>query len=270
VKPPSEEIPAIEESKSELAEKEQETDLLTKGIDIEAILRAESIGFLSVKPVQPVGNVFSLEGGKMLVSKGDLVYVTVQDGQRMIPGEIYTIYEQSRELANPLTRNELGYVLTFLGKLAIKEQMNNFIFRAEVLETYREVEVGDYLIPYRSMPKCIDPAPKVDGFNTNIVAVHDLLQLIGEHSFVYLDHGYDHGVRRGQLYEVYETKKIDKPQKLELPEEVLGILLVVETTPEKSTALVINSQKEFHNGANARGIDWHQARDFISRVPRCP
>ena len=66
-----------------------------------------------------------------------------------------------------------------------------------------------------------------------------------------------------------KAKTLNKPEKIELPEAKLGFVMVVDTEPEKSTALVIHSDKEFHNGSIARGIDWSEVREILSRVPRC-
>jgi hypothetical protein len=255
------------------------------GIDVSGFTNVASIGFLSTKPVEPWGSVLAGEGEKVVLSEGDTIFVSMKDGRDIKQGDQFTIFNTSPLIEHPLSGEEIGYVISFLGRLAIKDKIKEikeenekkkgmdqkqYLYKAEIVESYRAVPVGSKIISYEPISPCIEPMPKDSEFTTKIIAVKDLHQIIGQFTVVYLAHGYNHGVRKGNLFEVIEKKQIESPQKTTLPGVIMGYVIILEARPDTATGVVVASQEEFSNGAFVNRIDWPNAQIVLSLVPDCP
>jgi hypothetical protein len=257
----------------------------TTGIDVSGFTSVASIGFLSTKPAEPWGHVLSGEGEKVVLSEGDTAFVAMKNGRDIKPGDRFTVYNASPLLEHPLSGEELGYVISFLGRVSIKEKIKEikeeagkkkgvnqeqYLYKAEIVESYRAIPVGSQILSYEPISPCIRPMPKDREFTTNILAVKDLRQIIGQFNVVYLGHGYNHGVRKGNLFEVVEKRQIESPQKTTLPDVIMGHVIILEARPDTATGVVVSTQEEFSNGAFVNLIDWPNAQTVLSLVSECP
>ena len=255
------------------------------GVDISGFANVASIGFLSTKPVEPWGYVVSTGGERVVLSEGDKVFVAMKKGNGVSPGDQFTIYSASTLQKHPLTGNALGYVISFLGRVGIKEKIKEikgeegkmkgvgqgkYLFSAEILESYTSIPTGSSILSYEPVSPCIKPMPMERKLTTNIVAVKELRQIIGQFRVVYLEHGYNHGVRRGNLFEVVEKRQVESPQKMTLPDVIMGHVIVLEARPDAATGVVVTNKEEFSNGAFLSCIDWPNANTVLSKVPECP
>ena len=238
----------------------------SKGVDVSSLTNVESIGFLSRKKVESWGYIFSSETGKVLLCEGDTVYILVEKEHHIKHGDLFTIYHESPLLKHPLTKKKLGYTISFLGRVVIKDQVKGqvkgHLYIAEIVETYRGVRAGDSILPYEPISPCIQPLSLDREITTNIVAVKDQHELISRFSVVYVAYGYNHGIRKGNLFEVVRKTS-------DLPDVVLGHLLVLEARPDTATCVVVDSKKEFSNGAHIKSINWTKAQSILSTIPEC-
>ena len=236
------------------------------GIDVSGLPDVESIGFLSRKNVEAWGHIFSSETEKTVLCEGDIVIISVEKGYNIKQDDLFTVYNQSALLKNPLCGKKLGHTISILGRIVIKDQvkyqLKEHLFIGEIVESYRGMKVGDPIFPYKSISPCIQPVPFSCKIATNIVAVKDQHELIGQFSVVYLAHGYNYGIRKGNLFEVVR-------ETLGLPDEVLGHVLVLETRPDTATCIVVDSKKEFPNGTHIKSISWAKAQNILSIIPEC-
>jgi len=238
------------------------------GIDISGITNPNSIGFLSAKRVKPCGKIISNETKRAILSKGDIIYLIIEKENSAKPGNLYSVYSSSLQ-RNPVTDKAVGYVVSILGKVIIKTHVNDNLYKAEIIESYRTIQVEDLLIPYEPVSPCIQPLPVEGDMIAQIVAVKDQHELLGQFSAIYLATGYDQGIRRGNIFEI--VKKIEDPssQKVVLPDIILGYLLIVETRPNTSSGIVPVARGEFYNGNLLKALDWEAAQHILALFPEC-
>lgn len=239
------------------------------GVDVSGLTDVNSIGFLATGKVEAWGYLFSDETERIMLSEGDTVYVTIERDHQVKPGDLFTIYHNSPLLEHPKSGTEVGHIVSFLGRLVIRELVKKNLYKAEIVETYRAVSVGDPILSYEPISPCVQPVPSDSGLVTNIVAVKDLQVIIGQFSVVYLAYGYDDGIRKGNLFEVLEDREDDSPEKAALPDIVLGHVLVLETRPDTATCVVVAARKAFSNGARLKGLDWMKTQRLLSALPEC-
>jgi hypothetical protein len=255
------------------------------GIDISGFTNVDSIGFLSREAVVPWGYVVSSGEERVVLSEGDFVYVAMKKEHDVKPGDAFTIYKPSPLVNHPLTRAKLGYVNSILGRVVVKEKIKEIteaniekkgvsqgqtLYSADIIESYRAIPLGSPILAYKPLSPCIEPMPMESELTTNIVAIKDMREVVGQFSVVYLDQGYNHGIRRGNLFEVVEKKQAETPQKITLPDMVMGHVVIIEARPDTATGVVVTDKEEFINGVFVNRIDWPNAKVVLSMVPECP
>ncbi len=234
----------------------------SKGVDVSEYCHVESLGFLSPEQVKPWGHVTADETERIFLAKHDTIYVTFEKDRKVKPGDAFNLYRESDKLDHPLTGKNVGTVILFLGKIVLEEQVSEGLFKAEILEDYRVMRVGDPLLPYHPVSACIQPSNpdrKRCGdekeCSAAIVASKDQLELMGQYSVVYINQGYKHGFKRGNLFAIVTRMETAIANEADLPDLVLGYLIILESRLETATAVVLNAKKDFPNGTTIKAVD---------------
>jgi LysM repeat protein len=285
-----EEPPVVETVEEPPVEKE-EVEPKVMGIDVEGLTKADSMGFLSYDKISPWGVVFASNEKKMILSKGDTAYVLFEKDKNIKTGDIFSIGTSSRLLKNPVNGDDLGYVFSVIGKLVIEEpagiipEGDEFVekknsFKAKIIASHEPVYVNESLLmPFKSIPSCVPPLSVDKEILANIVAAKAQQILLNPGSIVYINIGSNAGVKIGNLFEVAEGNiAVDpKPEKttfyksiIVLPDNSIGRILVLDTKPDTSTAIVISALKSFSAGAYIKDISWTEKPDFLMKITNCP
>lgn len=282
---PVKELPAPEKKTALPQETPAEFVYGETGIDVSGFTNVASIGFFSTKQIEPWGYILSSDEERVVLSEGDKVFVAVQQVGNIKPGDQFTIYSSSTLQKHPLTGDDLGYVISFLGRVSLKERIKEikqddgkkkgvgqkqYLFSAEIVDSYLSIPTGSKILSYEPVSPCIQPIPMERELTTNIIGVKNLRQILGQFSVVYLEHGYNHGVRRGNLFEVVEKRQVESPAKVAFPDVIMGHVIIMEARPDMATGVVVTNTEEFANGVFVNRIDWPNAKIVLSMVPDCP
>ncbi|MBW1769211.1 MAG: hypothetical protein JRJ65_19470 [Deltaproteobacteria bacterium] len=231
------------------------------GIDVSELTDVEALGYLSPDKVSPWGRLFADETERLLLAEGDTVYVAFDKGHNVKPGDLFTVYKSSRELDHPLSGCDLGYVVSFLGRVVLKKEVKPALYKARIIESYNPMQVGDTIIPFTWISPCVQLSTpewkrlqESEEFKVPVVAAKDLKQIMGQFSVVYMNHGLKHGIRRGNFFQIVTEAEVDRPKEPGLPDQALGYLLVLESRPSTSTGIVITARREFSGGAMLKAI----------------
>jgi hypothetical protein len=178
-----------------------------------------------------------------------------------------------------LTGKRLGTLFSYLARLEIieltpmegrnKDEQGERLHKGEIAATYRGVHVGDEILPYVPMSDCVQPVLMEQEMISSIVAIKDRRVILGEHQVIYLGHGQEHGIRRGNLFEILENQPTRYDAASEYPRAVLGHLLVLQTRPATATGIIVESRKEFPNGSVVRGLGREKVEHLLARLPQC-
>ena len=243
--------------------------LVRSGIDVSGFTNVEAIGFLSPVEVAPWGRISSAEHERALLSHGETIYVGISKGCQVRSGDLFTICQVSPMLKQPMTGQNLGYVVSFLGRIVLKEQIKGFTYKAEIVKSFSEIHLGDLLLPYEPVSPCVRPMPLERDLSMNIVAVKDSHEIIGQSSIVYFDYGRKHGIRRGNFFEIVKKIGVGPPKQTHLLDVVMGHVLILEARPDVATGVVVFSKQELSKGAIVRSLEASKAEQVISMMPRC-
>jgi hypothetical protein len=285
-KEPAKEVPAAETKATKPEPAVVESQKLM-GINVSGLTNVETIGFLSKKRVMALGYIVSSQDEKVVLSKGDILYVVFDKDRNVNPGNSYTVCTKSRQaLKDSVTGKNLGFVVTFLGKIIIREQViedklneikgwitkdraTKNLFEAEIVKSYKEIHIGNPVLAYEPISSCVRPLPITGDLTTRIVAVKDLHDIIGLWSVVYLAQGFNDGIRRGNVFEIVKKRMVDASGKPSFSEMVMGYLLILESRQDTATGVIVAAKKEFRVGAVVKSLDWTKAQSVLSILPEC-
>jgi hypothetical protein len=285
-----EKAPAKDVSTAEAEKAKPETPVdkpkKTMGINVSGLTNVETIGFLTVKRLGPSGYIFSAQKEKVVLSKGDIMYVAFDGDKQVNPGDSFNVYKQYGPLKETSKGEKLCFVISFSARIIVKQMVteqglkeiigrakalpNKNLYEAEIVKSYKEVHIGDPVMSYEPISPCVRPLPVGSDVSTRIIAVKDSRELIGQWSVVYLEHGYDGGVRRGNVFEIMKKKRGDTAGRASYSDMVMGYLLILEARQDTATGVVVASKKEFAVGAFVTSLDWEKARNVLSILPECP
>jgi hypothetical protein len=261
------------------------------GIDVGSITEKNAIGFLSREKIQPWGSIFAADKDKLMLSKGETAYVIFAEDKEIKIGDKYLIGVSSSSLDHPITHKHLGYTFDVHGVLTIEERLgraqkhNEYfekknVFRATISESYRPIAVKDLLTPFKPISSCLFPVSCDKKLVGNVVAVKDKEEFIHSGSVVYVDLGANDGLKQGNILSIVKPNEVPDPNpdeklfaiwksKIILPDIFIGRMMIIETWPEYSTAIVLSAGDQFSTGVFLKDLSWEKSPDFLSEIASC-
>jgi hypothetical protein len=180
----------------------------------------------------------------LIGSAGRDVYVRGIDAP---VGSVFNVVERGEELVDPDTKDVLGYQGIYVGQGRIDRTGDPGTMR--MLETEREAVVGNLLMSEEDdqqlnfIPR--SPDREIDG---RIISVLSGGSLIGQYHVVVINRGAQAGLEPGHVLRVYQAGRTIRDtqrglvgQKVRLPDEPAGTMMVFRTTERLSYALVMEA-----------------------------
>jgi hypothetical protein len=167
-------------------------------------------------------------------------------------GETFNVVHLGKPLVDPDDDAVLGYEGIYIGSGGISRTGDPATLHLE--ESAREALVGDYLLqeteppPFTFFPRA--PDEEIDG---RIISVVDGVSLIGQYQVITINRGERHGMEAGHVLRIYQTGEvITDPvrgrklftEKVRLPDEPAGTMMVFRTFDRMSYALVMEATND--------------------------
>jgi hypothetical protein len=178
----------------------------------------------------------------LIGSSGRDVYVR---GAEAPVSSVYNVVELGDELRDPDTNDVLGYQGIYVGQGRLDRTGDPGTLR--MLETEREAVVGNLLmseedaVPLNFLPR--SPDTEIEG---RIMSVLKGTSLIGQYEVVVINRGSEAGLEPGHVLRAYQTGQTIRDtqrgafgQKVRLPDEPAGTMMVFRTSERLSYALVM-------------------------------
>ncbi len=202
----------------------------------------EAAGYLLPSPEKPRGEIIKAVGeDKVVLGEGDLIYVKFQSASKPEVGSVWTIFRISPPILHPVSKQEIGYLHEILGVIKITKLYPQ-VAEAKIIRSYDVVYIGDFLKPYQP-PKpfslCKEKPPSLQAW---VVATKGEISEIAWPDVLYIDAGETQGLKTGQTLEIFRKEAKD------LPPLFIGKVLIIYTTPQTATAMILESKRSFHAG----------------------
>lgn len=208
-------------------------------------------GFIAGSSFKASGFVIAGQHNRQIFAEDDLVYTDIGRNLGGKIGDRFTIFKNYGAVSHPFTNVILGYRVAPLGTLQLTEIAGKSS-KALITSSFMEIEPGSALLPYRNMKKEITLRASDRDLTGYIVETRTGNQAIAAGDIAYIDLGEKQGVQSGNL--LYVVRKAETEIKYysgvdyDLPVDVVGALVVVDTAENTSTALVIKSIDTIYKG----------------------
>jgi hypothetical protein len=200
---------------------------------------------LEVAPEIVAGNE-----GRVILGPGDTVFASGLDGAD--DKQMFLAVRPGRTFTDPDTKEVLGYEAVYLGDTKVTQSAK--VSTLEISRAEREINPGDRLmkpmpddkIPYMPRP----PSKEIRGKVLASANPDEGVTEIGPLTVVVLNRGRRDGIETGNVLELEragETVKVpnssDPNEKVTLPNQRYGVVLVFRVYERLSFALVMNTQR---------------------------
>lgn len=237
------EEPRVPEEKKEIAEEvAPEKTFVVRGGE----------GFLLEKGFNAAGVIIAAPDNRQLLGADDIAYTDIGSNSGAKTGKYYSIFKNAGPVTHPVSNVVIGSRIVPLGTLKL-EEMEEKTSRAVITDSFLEIGVGAYLMPYRDRRREVSLLAADRDLSGYIVdSLHGIIT-IGAGEIVYLDLGREQGLKTGNM--LYVVRDVVPEQKLfdftpmgKLPDQVLGAVVVVDTGKNTATALVVKSVNAIYRG----------------------
>lgn len=225
-------------------------------IDLVSYPKVFSAGFI-VDDIAGIGNIAEAKKEKTLLSEGDNVYLNLRDDVKVSPGDRFTIFRVEGAVVHPITDMTIGKKVNILGLVRVS-QIEDRVITGEIILSFDPILKGDWLMVY------LPPNDELVITTFEKPQYGWVVASKGEHSnlvegdIVYIDRGANDGMKPGHICSVLRrSKRILDPisrQKIKLPDELIGRLVIMATQPKTSTALIIHSYSPIYLGDEVSGV----------------
>lgn len=274
----------------------QKPETKMSGIAVGALTKMSACGFLSPQEETPWGYVLTSESDKLLLTKGDNLFLDFAGREEVKTGDEFMIFRLLSHVTHVITEKHAGYLYSSRAKVILRERSKQRIFRAEIEENYGDVVLGDLVFPATALSPCLAPLSTDTGLRGVVVAVEGRQTIFGQMSVVFLDSGRDKGLRAGSMLDLVRIKNMpDVPldslgtlvreflrantlaemierlrKESPLYEKVAGRMIVLDSGPETATALVLSTNENLQVGSFFRGLSVADPSPSLESLLTCP
>lgn len=192
------------------------------------------------------------EDGRLMSSAGDRVYVRNlnEEGERR-----FTVVRKGDAYRDPETGRLLGHRAIHVGEAELERRGDPATFR--VTRAEREALEGDRLVPggQRRIQRSFFPRAPDQDMDGQILDVLGGVSLIGQYHAVAINRGSAHGLEEGHVLSVYRAGETVRDreaglfgERVELPDEKAGLMMVFRVHDEVSYGLVMQATRDLRVG----------------------
>jgi len=202
-------------------------------------------------------------GNRMRLGMNDVFYLKLKNPADVAIGDLFTVYKRTRKVFHPATGKYMGYLITRLAVVQVV-QVDDQLTTARALRAFGSAAPGDPVVKF-SLPSSGEAAsvPASGDSNGMVVELQADLQmtLVAQRNIVYLDRGWEDGLRAGDRLELTRYGG-------GLPPRQVGEVKVLSTEGRSATALVTKSISRILKGDQFRTK--HQADLGLPAEPVTP
>ncbi|MBU1170575.1 MAG: LysM peptidoglycan-binding domain-containing protein [Proteobacteria bacterium] len=225
------------------------------------------IGFMTPEPSVDHGYIFKLKGSdRLMISKGDEVFIKEDNKKTLIPGAKYFCYElldpsfvKNRikeesnlfKLGRKVKKTKVGYQHLITGVIQITSKKSGYAV-GTVIQSYKTIGLKNFLIPYTYRSPDITLSASVEGLTGSIIASEEGEGIFGDDKIAFIDKGSKDGVKDGQMYNIFYPEEKGSAEllggkKLFVPVDFASFL-VLHTDDTASTVLITSAYQGVSSG----------------------
>ncbi|MBH0207321.1 MAG: hypothetical protein A4C66_08080 [Nitrospira sp. HN-bin3] len=191
-------------------------------------------------------------GNRMLLGKGDSLYLKLDNPADVAIGDLFTVYRRVRKVFHPATREYLGFVVNRSAVVRVTSA-DHALTTAEIVVSYVPVAPGDPVARFREPAlgaNSTDIATNVSDLEGMIIELQAdrTMTLVSQSNVVYIDRGREDGLKAGHLLDIHRHSA-------GLPPRRIGQLKVLSTEARTAVAKVLKANTRIIKGDRFRFVD---------------
>ena len=216
----------------------------------------DTISFLKRTPIPVSGIIYKGSKDDILLGTGDRIYIRGEGNTAFRRGSRYTAFRKLKVEKNRSNVNFNGYQYYPTGVVEIAGEESGIIM-AQVVRSYRTIEVGNILLPYEKRSGKIVLTESVEGLRGKFIGSEENETIFSNSSIAFIDKGERNGVKTGQHYTLFYNEKKKRQANRSwrsniLPSVEFGTFLVLHTEADNATVLITRSDESISPGASFR------------------
>jgi LysM domain-containing protein len=228
------------------------------------VLTVRTSGLVTPEEMRGAGTLEASFEEKQMLATYDTAYARFRREVPARPGDKLLIFRPEGPIIDPVSHRTLARQTKTVGVVKVLS-LQGTQATVQIERTFEEIERGDLVRPWNAQEKRIAPRPNTADVDGKIVqAVNPGLSTYGESHEVFIDRGAADGVEEGNTFAVVRqgdglsnamvtqsyTAGVSgaRAASADVPEENVGLLLVVDTREHLSTAIVVKSVRELQPG----------------------
>jgi hypothetical protein len=209
-----------------------------------------SLGFITAQPFPYLATIVGGQDAVWNLSEGELIYIKVASGKKVMAGDRLAIARVSSEIRHPLTDKKIGNAVIFPGRIVVLDG-NGPIVPAKIEKSFGAINHGDLISALPPAPPPVVTVRTGGRLQGVVLTAAEDEWNISEREVVFIDRGTQDGVILGDLFSIYSlpyyTEETEK-SKEQVPLLKVGEGVVITATPETSTMLVTKSTQAIYAG----------------------
>ena len=194
--------------------------------------------------------VIDIAGEHIVAGAGDRVYVRSIVHPK---GLAYTIYRPGKTYENPETKEILGYEAQYIANTTLQKSGDPATLL--ITDSDQETRIGDRLIAAAEEQVTLNYFPRAPEttINGSIISVLHGVYQVGQYDIVVIDKGIEDGLQSGHVLDIYQEQEvikdpysINKFERVKLPEEFAGTLMIFRPFERVSYAIVMYAVEAIH------------------------
>lgn len=181
----------------------------------------------------------------LVVGAGDNLYAR-GDFADAVP--VYGVYREGKPYVDPESGELLGIQAKDIGSVKMSGKENDIATLA-VTRTTEEIRIEDRLLPHeeRAIDSTFYPSAPEEAVDGQIMTVEGGVSQVGAMDVVTINRGEREGLEIGNVLAIYKNGSIIRDRvtgdKVKLPDERAGLLMIFRTFEKMSFALVLESSR---------------------------
>jgi hypothetical protein len=206
-----------------------------------------SAGFITDK-MEGVGRIVGVKKEVDIseLAAEDEIYINFKNGFSINKGDAFTIFRVGEPIMHPVTKKVIGRKVLVLGTAVITKTAEGTAQTAMITHSFDAIANGDEVAPYSVLREELSVKTMEERLDGWVVASQVSKLELAEGDVVYIDRGENDHVQPGHIFNVLRMGAIAiepaSKKKVQLPNEPIARLVVLQTQPKTSTALIIQSR----------------------------
>jgi len=212
---------------------------------------------------QQAPRIVAAPEGRVLITRGDRAYARGPTGSAVDaepgPGAVLRIFREARALHDPATGAVLGYEAQSIGRALLLQPQGRQAAAdglplpavLDIVSAREEIRAGDRLLPEppRDFPRYVPRAPQVPLEGGRVASMYGhALGMAGQNQVVVINKGSADGLASGHVLALVKSgaplpdrTAPGLPERIQLPDERNGLLMVFRTFDRLSYALILET-----------------------------